>query len=54
MLITCISASNTRLMGENSTSTRVCHMIGDIIESAYGKNAYWWKTGGDHMPWRVC
>jgi multimeric flavodoxin WrbA len=35
MLITCISASNTKLMGENSTSTKVCGLKEDIIRKDY-------------------
>lgn len=35
MLITCISTSNTKLVGENSTSTRVCSIIREIIKKEY-------------------
>lgn len=37
MLITCISTSNTKLIGENSTSTKVCNLIGDIIKREYSE-----------------
>lgn len=35
MKILCISASNTKNMGHNSTSTRVCGLISDIIRKEY-------------------
>lgn len=35
MLITCISTSNTKKLGENSTSTKVCNIVGDIIKREY-------------------
>lgn len=35
MLITCISASNTKIMGENSASTKVCGIIEDIIRKGF-------------------
>ncbi len=31
MKILCVSASNTKRMGENSASTKVCHLISDLI-----------------------
>jgi hypothetical protein len=38
MQITCLSASNTKLLGDKSTSTRVCALIGDIISKKYGSD----------------
>lgn len=35
MLITCISTSNNKHMGEKSASTKVCGIIGDIIRKDY-------------------
>lgn len=39
MKMLCISASNTKNMGANSTSTRVCGLISDIIRKEYDKAA---------------
>lgn len=39
MKVLCISASNTKLMGSNSTSVKVCKMIGDIIKKEYETDA---------------
>jgi multimeric flavodoxin WrbA len=38
MKILCISASNTKNMGHNSTSTRVCRVISEIIKKDYDSN----------------
>lgn len=38
MQITCISASNTKLMGARSTSTKVCGLISDIIHKNYAED----------------
>ena len=35
MLVSCISASNTKLIGEDSASTKVCKLISDIIHEDY-------------------
>lgn len=40
MKILCISAANTKLMGVNSTSIKVCKMIEDIIKREYDDNAF--------------
>ncbi len=37
MKITCISASNTKLKGNNSTSTKVCFLIKEILSKAIKK-----------------
>ena len=33
MIITCIAASNTKLIGENSTSVKVCHLIEEMVKN---------------------
>lgn len=38
MKITCISASNTKLKGNNSTSTKVCCLIKEILSKDNNKN----------------
>jgi len=38
MKITCISASNTKLIGDKSTSTKVCNLIKETILKDYNEN----------------
>lgn len=38
MQITCISAANTKLLGDNSTSIKVCNLIKDIIDKENGSD----------------